>query len=137
MSGSSSRQTRGVGVFVLLAVLDLSWVVQARLGVVASRDAPPDGALLLFALIGAVTLVTARPALRGHRSAAFAMVASRIASVVIADVPAFLLGAPLWVDVIGSVAILLTVLGIWWTAPLLSRAGAIAAATGTADRPAS
>ncbi|HEX2806292.1 MAG TPA: hypothetical protein VHN80_08995, partial [Kineosporiaceae bacterium] len=93
MSGSS-RQTQGVAVLMLLAVVDLSWVVQSWLGVVSSPDAPPMGALLLFVLIGAVTLATARPALRGHRGAALVMVASRVVSVLFVDLTALLLGAP-------------------------------------------
>jgi hypothetical protein len=136
MSGSS-RQTQGVAVFTLLAVLDLSWVVESWLGVVSSADAPPPAALLLFVVISAVTLVTARPALRGHRGAALTMVASRVVSVLFVDLTALLLGAPIWVDVIVSVAILLTALGIWWTAPLLSRAGATAAAGRATSRAAS
>jgi hypothetical protein len=136
MSGSS-RQTQGVAVFALLAVVDLSWVVQSWLGVVSSPDAPPMGALLLFVLIGAVTLATARPALRGHRGAALVMVASRVVSVLFVDLTALLLGAPIWVKVIVSVAILLTALGIWWTVPLLSRTGATAAASRAASRAAS
>jgi hypothetical protein len=112
-------------------------VVQAWLGVVGSSDAPPVGVLLLFALVGAVTLVTARPALRGHRNAALVMVASRVVSVLFVDLPALLLGAPVWVDGIVSVAILLTVLGIWWMAPLLSRTGDTTAAGQAASRTAS
>jgi hypothetical protein len=136
MSGSS-RPTTGVIVLTMVAVLDLSWVVQAWLGVVSSSDAPPVGALLVFALLGAVTMVTARPARRGHRNAALVMVASRVVSVLFVDLSALVLGAPIWVDGIVSVAILLTVLGIWWTAPLLSRAGATAAAGEAASRAAS
>ena len=136
MSGSS-RPTTGVAVLALLAVVDMSWVVQVWSGVVDSSDAPPTGVLALFALVGAVTLVTARPALRGHRTAAWVMVGSRVASVLFIDLPAYVLGAPVLVDVIVSVVILLTVLGIWWTVPLLSRTGATAAANPAASRAAS
>lgn len=121
-------------VFALLALLDISWVVQSWLGVVSSSDAPPLGVMLIFVLIGAVTLATARPALRGHRSAAWAMVASRVVSVLLADLTALLLGGPMPVKVIVSVAILLTALGIWWTTPLLRHTGATAAASRAASR---
>lgn len=122
---ASSRPTTGVAVLAVLAVVDMSWLVQSWLGVFGS-DAPP---VLFFALVGAVTLVTARPALGGHRTAAWVMVASRVVSVLLIDLPAYVLGAPVWVDVIVSGAILLTVLGIWWTAPLLSRTAAGRAAS--------
>ena len=126
---ASSRPTTGVAVLALLAVIDISWLVQAWFGVLGSSDAPPTGALILFALVGVVTLVTVRPALQGNRTAAWIMIASRVVSVLLIDLPALVLGAPVWVDVVVSVAILLTALGVWWTAPLLSRAGAARAAT--------
>ena len=125
---ASSRPTTGVAVLALLAVVDISWLVQAWFGVLGSPDAPPTIALILFALVGVVTLVTVRPALRGNRTAAWITVGSRVGSVLLVDLPAFALGAPVWVDVIAAVAILLTALGIWWTSPLLSRAGATRAA---------
>ena len=126
---ASSRPTTGVAVLALLAVVDISWLVQAWFGVLGSADAPPTGALVVFALVGVVTLATVRPALRGNRTAAWIMVGSRVVSALLIDLPAFALGAPVWVDVIAALAILLTVLGIWWVAPLLSRAGAARAAT--------
>jgi hypothetical protein len=129
MMPASSRPSTGVAVLALLAVVDISWLVQAWFGVLGSSDAPPTAVLFLFALVGVVTLVTVRPALRGSRTAAWIMVGSRVVSVLLVDLPAFALGAPVWVDVIASVAILLTALGIWWAFPLLSRAGAARAAT--------
>ena len=128
MSGSS-RPTVGVAVLALSAIVDMSWVVQVWSGAVASSDAPPVAVLVVFTLVGAVTLATARRALRGHRTAAWVMVGSRVLSALLIDLPAYLLGAPVQVDVIVSVVILLTVLGIWWASPLLSRAGASRAAT--------
>ena len=125
---ASSRPTTGVAVLALLAVVDISWLVKAWFGVLGSPDAPPTIALILFALVGVVTLVTVRPALRGNRTAAWITVGSRVGSVLLVDLPAFALGAPVWVDVIAAVAILLTALGIWWASPLLSRAGATRAA---------
>jgi hypothetical protein len=120
----SSRPTTGVAVLALLAVVDMSWVVLAWFGALGSSDAPPAGALVFFALVGAVTLATARPARRGHRTAAWVMVGSRVLSVVLIDLPAFVLDAPVGIIAVASVAILLAALGIWWTAPLLSRGGA-------------
>jgi hypothetical protein len=121
---TSSRSTTGVAVLALLAVVDISWVFQSWLGLIDSADAPPTAALVLFLVVGAVTLATAQPALRGHRTAAWIMVGSRVVSVLLVDLPGYALGAPVWVKVIASVAIVLTVLGIWWTTPLLRRTGA-------------
>jgi hypothetical protein len=129
---TSSRPTTGVAVFALLALLDISWPIQMLLGVLGSDDAPPTGALIFFALVGAVTLATVRPAQRGNRTAAWIMVGSRVVSVLLIDLPAFVLGAPAWVIAVATVAIGLAALGIWWTAPLLRRTGAgIAAARAT------
>ena len=120
----TSRSTTGIAVFALLALVDISWVIQAWLGLVDSSDAPPAGALALFVLVGAVTLGTVQPARRGHRTAAWIMAGSRVVSVLLIDLPAILLDAPGWVIAITSAAILLTALGLWWTAPLLGRADA-------------
>jgi hypothetical protein len=128
MMSASSRPTIGVAVLALLAVLDISYLALAWFGALGSADAPPTGVLVLFAAVGIVTLATVQPAQRGNRTAAWIMVGSRVLSVLLIDLPAYALGAPVWVDVIVSVAILLTALGIWWTAPLLTRAGAPTAA---------
>jgi hypothetical protein len=133
MMPTSSRPTTGVAVLALLAVVDISWAVQAWFGLLGSSDAPPTAALVLFALVGAVTLATVQPAQRGHRTAAWIMVGSRVVSVLLIDLPVYVLGGPGWVVAIASVAILLTALGIWWTAPLLSSTGAASAATRTAS----
>lgn len=120
----TSRSTTGVAVFALLALVDISWVIQVWLGLLDSSDAPPAAALAVFALVGAVTLATIQPALRGNRTAAWIMAGSRVVSLLLIDLPAIFLGAPGWVVAIASVAIILTVLGLWWTAPLLGRTDA-------------
>jgi len=127
----TSRSTIGVAVFALLAAVDISWVILAWLGLPGSSDAPPTAALVFFALVGAVTLGTVLPARRGNRIAAWIMAASRVVSLLLIDLPAYFLDAPGWVLASVSVAILLTVLGLWWTAPLLGRADAARAATRT------
>ena len=125
---TSSRTTLGLALFVLLAVLDISWLFQVWAGVVDSADAPPTVALVLFALVGAVTLATAQPARRGNRAAAWTMSGSRVVSILLADLPAIFLDAPAWIVAVASVAIALSLLGLWWTAPLLGRAPAARAA---------
>ena len=121
---STSRSTTGVAVFTLLAVLDISWMIQVWLGVIDSSDAPPAAALAAFAVVGVVTLATVLPALRGHRTAAWVMAGSRVVSPLLADLPAVFLDAPAAIRAVATVAILLTVLGLWLTLPLLGRAGA-------------
>lgn len=126
---ASSRPTTGAAVLALLAIVDISWPIQAWFGLLGSFDAPPTGALMLFALVGVVRLATVQPSLRGHRTAAWIMASSRVVSVLLIDLPALVLGAPSWVVAVVSVAILLTVTGIWWTVPLLRKASAADAVT--------
>jgi len=120
----TSRTTTGLAIFALLALLDISWAIQRWLGLIDSADAPPAAVLAVFALLGAVTLGAIQPARRGNRTAAWIMAGSRVVSLLLADLPAIFLDAPDWVIAIASVAVVLTVLGLWWTAPLLGRTGA-------------
>lgn len=131
MMPTSSRSTIGVAILALVALVDLSWLIEARLGAVSSADAPPTPVLVSFALLGLITLAATRPALRGHRTAAWVVVVSRVVSVLYAVAPAFAFGAPAWVLAVGSVVIVLTAVGIWWTAPLLRGTRAVGAGTRT------
>lgn len=124
MATTSSRPTIGVALLALLALLDISWGIQVPLGLVDSADAPPTPVMGLFALIGVVILTTARPALRGNRTAAWVMVAFSVVAAGFADLPALFLDAPGWVQAVTGVAVALTVVGIWATVPLLRGAGA-------------
>jgi len=117
---ASSRVTTGIAVLALLGVLDISYVVMAWSGVFGS-DVPP---VLFFSSVGAVTVAAVLPTLRGHRAAAWVLVVSRVVSALLIDLPAFFLDAPAWAVAVVSVAIVLAVLGIWWTAPLLGRRAA-------------
>jgi hypothetical protein len=119
---ASSRVTTGSVILALLGVLDISWMVMAWAGLFGS-DVPP---VLFFAAVGAITLAAVLPAHRGNRAAAWVVVASRVVSALLIDLPAFFLGAPAWTLGIVAAAIVLAALGIWWTAPLLGR--------GTPDR---
>lgn len=126
----TSRTTTGITVLALLGLLDIGWVIVAWTGAVDASDAPPAGALALFAVIGALTLAMVQPARRGSRSAAWIMIGSRLVSVCFVDLTAILLDAPAWVVAVTSVAIVLTALGIWCTAPLVTRRGATQRAAG-------
>lgn len=125
MMPTSSRSTIGVAILALLGLVDISWGVESWLGVIDAVDRPPTPVLVLFALVGAVTLAMVRPALGGNRTAAWVMVGSRLVSVPLADLPPILLDAPGWVTAIALSAVVLTVLGIWWAAPLLRAAGGV------------
>ncbi len=129
---TSSRSTIGVAILALVALIDISWGVESWLGLIDSADHPPVPVLVLFALVGAVTLASAQPALRGNRIAAWIMVGSRLVSVPLADLPPVFLDAPGWVTAIALSAIILTALGIRLAAPLLRAAGAARTSTRTA-----
>lgn len=120
-TSATSRTSAGVAVLALLAVLDIAWGILAATGVLDSADAPPPAALIIFAALGAVTLVAARPALRGSRPAAWTVIGTRAVSALFADAPALVLDAPATIRVVVSVAIALAALGIWWTLPLVGR----------------
>jgi hypothetical protein len=124
---ATSRPTIGIAVLALLAVVDILWLVLGLFGVLGGSEPPPTLALVLFALVGTVTLAIAEPARRGNRTAAWVLVGSRLVSVLLVDLPAFVLGAPASILAIVSATILLTVVGIWGMAPLLSRSGATGA----------
>src|SRR3569623_1394042 len=104
---TTSRSTTGVAIFALLALLDISWVIQTWLGLVDSADAPPPAVLAMFAVLGVVTLATVQPALRGNRTAAWIMAGSRVVSLLLADLPAIFLDAPGWIRAVASVAVVL------------------------------
>ncbi len=125
MMPTSSRATTGVAILALLALVDISWLVEYWLGVIKSADAPPLPVLVSFALVGLVTLGAARPALRGHRNAAWTVVGSAAIAALWADLPALAFGAPGWAQAIAVAAIVLSALGIWWAAPLLRRTSAV------------
>lgn len=121
---TSSRSTIGAAILALLGLVDISWGIESWLGVVKAADRPPVAVLVLFALVGAVTLATIQPALRGSQTAAWIMIGARVVSVPLADLPAIFLDAPGWVVTVATSAVLLTGLGIWLAAPLLRGAGA-------------
>ncbi len=129
MMPTSSRATIGVAVLALLALVDISWLVEYWLGVLHHADAPPTPVLVSFALLGLVTLGTVQPALRGNRAAARLMVGSAVVAALYADLPSLLLGAPGWAKAVALVAIVLTALGTWWTRPLLRLTRPVGAGT--------
>jgi hypothetical protein len=61
------------------------------------------------------------------------MVGSRVVSVLLVDLTSLLLGAPVGIKIVTAIAILLTGLGIWWTAPLLRKTRGAAAAARAAS----
>jgi hypothetical protein len=101
------KRSTGLTLLVLLAVLDVFWLISVPL-----LDTPvPVG--ILGGILGVVTLVAARPAMRGSRPATMTVVVSRIASVLALSLPAyFFADTPAWTLVIVSIAIVLAIVGI-------------------------
>jgi hypothetical protein len=101
------KRSTGLTLLVLLGVLDVFWLVS-----VALLDTPrPVG--ILGGIFGIVTLVAARPAMRGNRAATMTVVVSRIASVLGLSVPAYFFSdTPAWTLVLVSIAIVLAIVGI-------------------------
>lgn len=120
----SSRATIGVALLALVALMDIAWPVLTALDVLGTADAPPTPVLVVFALLGLVALGTALPTLQGHRPAGWALLATRIVSVLLVDLPAVFLDAPGWVRAIVSTAIALSLLGIGLAMPLFRGTGA-------------
>jgi protein-S-isoprenylcysteine O-methyltransferase Ste14 len=97
----------GLVLLVLLGLVDLSYLV-----LISVQDNPAPVAII-GAVLGLVTLGAAVPAARGHRAGTITLVASRVLSVLVLDLPAYFLGAPTSARIEVSVAIVLAVAGLW------------------------
>ena len=91
---------------VLFAVASLIDI--AFLSIVGTKDAAPLPAMILFALLGVVTLAALVPARRGHRPALITVVVLRVVSALLAFV-SFFAGAPVWVQIAEAALIVATV----------------------------
>jgi hypothetical protein len=98
----------GLVLLVLLGLLDVSYL--ALIGV---QDNPVPVAVI-GAVLGLATLVAAAPAARGVRAGVITLVASRVLSILVLDLPAYFFSdTPRWATVQVSVAIVLGVIGLW------------------------
>lgn len=106
------------GLFALASVLDIAF-----LSATGSKDAAPLPVIILFALLGVVTLAALIPARRGNRPALITAIVLRIVSALLAFV-SFFAGAPVWIQICEAVVIVSTVVAL----VLMRRRTAVAAA---------
>jgi hypothetical protein len=90
------------GLFALASVIDIAF-----LAAIGSKDAAPLPVIILFALLGIITLAALLPARRGSRPALIVAVVLRSMSGLLAFV-SFFAGAPIWVIVCEAVVIVST-----------------------------
>jgi hypothetical protein len=101
------KRSTGLLILVALGALDIFWLVS-----VPFLDTPvPVG--IIGGVLGIVTLAAARPAWGGNRAATIAVLATRVLSALVLDLPAYFFDdTPGWALVVVSVAIALTIVGI-------------------------
>ena len=90
-------------------------------------DGPPPIVAVLTAVFGVVTLAGVAAAWRGSRAGLLIASVARIADFLVLGVPAFFLDAPWFVLAVVIACLVLTVAGIWLSAPALRRVRATAA----------
>jgi hypothetical protein len=98
--------TASAVLFAVASVIDLTF-----LSAIGSKDAAPLPVMLLFGLLGLVTLAALVPARRGRRPAVIAAVACRCVSGLLAFT-AFFAGAPAWIKACEAVVIVATIVAL-------------------------
>jgi hypothetical protein len=119
---TSSAPRPGLLALAAAGVLDL---VQL-LSVLTVDDGPPIVAVLTT-VFGVATLAGVAMAWRGSRAGLITAMAARIADFLVLGVPAFFLDAPWWAIALVLACLVLSVAGIWLSAPALRRARATVA----------
>jgi hypothetical protein len=114
---SAALPTASATLFAIAGLVDIAF-----LSAIGSDDAPL-AVIIIFGLLGVVTLAALVPAWRGSRPALITVVALRVVSALLGLVP-FFTDAPLWVRVLEAVVIVSTVMGL----VLLRRRPALTAA---------
>ena len=94
------------GLFALASIIDIAF-----LAAIGSKDAAPLPVILLFAVLGLVTLAALIPARRGSRAALVIAVVLRSISGLLAFV-SFFAGAPVWVMACEAIVIVSTVVAL-------------------------
>jgi hypothetical protein len=122
MTTSSAPPRPGLLALAAAGVLDLVQLVS----VLTVDDAPPIVAILT-AVFGAVTLAGVALAWRGSRAGLITAIAARIADFLVLGVPAFFLDAPWWAIALVLACLVLSIAGIWLSAPALRRVRATVA----------
>jgi hypothetical protein len=119
---TSSAPRPGLLALAAAGVLDLVQLVS----LLTVDDAPPVVAVLTT-VFGALTLAGVAAAWRGSRAGLITGITARIADFLVLGVPAFFLDAPWWAIVLVLACLVLSVAGVWLSAPALSRARATVA----------
>ena len=116
---TSSARTAGIAALVLAGVVDILEIILTYT-VGSGTDAAPLPVMILVPVLGALTVVAALLAARGSRAGLLTAYAARVGATLL-GVPAWFLGAPAFVSVLVAVALVLSVAGVWLTAPALRR----------------
>jgi hypothetical protein len=115
---TSSSSRPGLIALAAAGVLD---GVQLIALLTVDEDAPAFVAIAT-AVFGILTLAGVAAAWRGSRAGLLTAVVARLGDTVVLGVPAFFLDAPLLALVIVVACMVLTIAGIWLSAPALRRA---------------
>jgi hypothetical protein len=102
----ASLPVASAGLFALASVIDIAF-----LAAIGSKDAAPLPVIILFALLGLITLVALVPARRASRPALIVVVVLRSISALLAVV-SFFAGAPIWVMTCEAVVIVSTAVAL-------------------------
>jgi hypothetical protein len=112
---TSTARTAGVAALAVAGLIDiLTGGVTLAAG--SGDDSAPTAVLITLIVVG---LVSCAGLLRS-RAALIAAYVARVVSAAL-GIPAFFLDAPVWVDVLVVIGLILSVAGIWLTAPALRR----------------
>lgn len=114
---TSPAARRGLIALAAAGVLDAVQLVS-----VLTVDDTPSVVAVLTAVFGVLTLAGVAAAWRGSRAGLLTAIVARIGDTVILGLPAFFLGAPWFALVIVIACMVLSIAGIWLTAPALRRA---------------
>jgi hypothetical protein len=109
---------------IALATAGILDAVQLVAAFAGGQEGPPIVVPVLTVVFGVLTLAGVAAAARGSRGGLLTAIGARIADTVILGLPAFFLDAPWFVLVLVGVMAVLSVAGIWWSAPALRRARA-------------
>ena len=119
---TSSAPRRGLAALAVAGVLDLVQLVS-----VLTVDDGPSVVAVLTTIFGVLTLVGVAAAWRGSRAGLITAIAARVADFAVLGIPAFFLDAPWFAIALVLACLVLSVAGIWLSAPALRRARATVA----------
>ena len=124
-------RTNKVGLVLagVLGLLDVINLASINAPFPAGMTPPPTWLVVLWGVLGVVTLVAIPFAWRGNRKAVLTVVATRILSV-LGQVPAYFVEVPSYILATTTVAILLTILAVWLSLRRNSRSAGLGTSEG-------